>query len=130
MIEEITPNEEEDGITTIADEPEIENHYREASKRALQFMYDCAWTISGYTGDTKFAFECWMLAMGFTSLLPENKRTQAGLAKAYKNKKGQDMSKANVNKLVIQFQSFLNFQGDRTAESRSNMKNARKKQIQ
>jgi len=102
------------------------NHYREAATDALDFFKNCARTIKEFRGDRGFAFDCWLLALGWYEVL--GVRDQATLAAKWSCKK------ANVSKLVKKFQGpgFLNLPpmpGQRSIQGCANMSTKRKGQL-
>lgn len=122
------PDDSEPIIADAIDDPVPVNVYREAALRYMDHMQNCARIIKEYRGDPVFVCECWWLAMGWLQFLDKDRQTQTGLAAHYKHKNGRPMTKANVNKLVKKFQSFLTLPGERSEISRQRMSQSRKKQ--
>lgn len=131
--EDIVEQNEPDRGNPLAAELEAEpNNYREAASRALDFFKDSARIIKDYRGCREFAFDCWLLAMGWHETA--GVETQEELALRYKKSDGSPMTKANVSKMVKKFQSvgFLNLPpaiGQRKLTSCKNMSEKRKQQL-
>jgi len=130
---DIIEHDEPDRGNPLTAELEAEpNHYREAASRALDFFKDSARIIKDYRGCHEFAFDCWLLAMGWHETA--GVETQEELALRYKKSDGSPMTKANVSKMVKKFQSvgFLNLPpaiGQRKLVSCKNMSEKRKQQL-
>jgi len=132
---EFRPMEEPDRgnpLTAELDEVAV-NHYREAAAAALDFFKDCARIVKEYRGDRGFAYDCWLMAMGWDSIL--GVKTQDALAKRHKKADGNPMTKASVSKLVKKFQgpAFLNLpptNGQRKLTACQTMRQSRKQQLQ
>ena len=131
--EEIYEHNEPDRGNPLTAELETEpNSYREAAICALDFFKDAARIIRDYRGQREFAFDCWLMAMGWHELT--GVETQEELALRYKKSNGDPMTKANVSKMVKKFQSsgFLNLPpaiGQRKLSSCKNMSDKRKQQL-
>lgn len=129
MNEDIEPLDDIDRgnpLAAILEDETPVNEYREVASRALDFFMNCARIIKEYKGDRGFAFDCWLLAMGWYPILgvPD----QTALAAKWRCKK------ANVSKLVkkIQGEGFLNLPpapGQRSLAGCQTMKQSRKEQL-
>ena len=102
------------------------NIYREVASISFDFFKSCARTIKEFKGDRAFAFDCWLLAMGWYPIL--GVRDQVALAAKW------GCSKANVTKLVKKFQGpgFLNLPpmpGQRSISGCDTMRTKRKTQL-
>lgn len=86
----------ENPLSAIVEETDDLNHYREVAGRALDFFRNAAVIIKEYKGDRAFAFDCWLLAMGWYEIL--GVRDQTALAAKW------SCEKANVSKLVKRLQ--------------------------
>lgn len=100
------------------------NIYREAAEKANDFYKNCARAIKEFKGDRAFAFDVWLLTMGWYQIL--GVRDQVELAAKW----GCD--KANVSKLVKKFQAILGLPpmpGQRSLEGCNRMRAVRKSQL-
>ena len=129
MIEDIEPLDEMDRgnpLAAIIDDQTPVNIFREVASRAHDFFMNGARIVKEYKGDRGFAFDCWMLALGWYPIL--GVRDQTELAAKWRCKK------ANVSKLVKKIQSdgFLNLPpapGQRSLAGCKTMKQSRKEQL-
>ena len=125
-LDEFTAMEEPDRGNPLTAELELPNYRREAMIDAVEFFKNCARIVSKYKGNTGFAHDCMMLALGWYPVLGVDNQT--ALAKKW------GCTKASVNKLVKKFESrgHLNLPpaaGQRWESGCEKMSHARKEQL-
>jgi hypothetical protein len=113
-------------LTEASDDPTetAVNEYRLAGMRALEFCRSSAMLIKCYRGNTAFAFDCWLLAMGWFDIL--GVQDQVSLAARW------HCERANVGKVVKKMQARLGLSpvpGQRRLEGCQHMRARRQAQL-